>query len=306
MFANRSFVTNTLALLSALVLTLASASMARAQGDQDGETYPDLSQLDPETVVAVVNGNPINFAQIEYAYSLLPETFTALPLVQVLPQVVKLVIEQRLLAEEAVKVQMHQNAGYEAALQFQADRLLQERYIEAMMADSLSDEAIEIAYSVYALKLPLEERVRARHILILPETNEEADFGAALQEAQGLIRDLNEGADFAALAQAHSDDDGSAAEGGELGFFPRGRMVEPFEDAAFALDVGAFTQEAVASPFGFHIIEVQERTEMKPPLDEVRASLIAQLEAQRLSLKLDELRAGADIQTIIEPADPQN
>ena len=306
MFANRSFVTNTLALLSALVLTLASASMARAQGDQDGETYPDLSQLDPETVVAVVNGNPINFAQIEYAYSLLPETFTALPLVQVLPQVVKLVIEQRLLAEEAVKVQMHQNAGYEAALQFQADRLLQERYIEAMMADSLSDEAIEIAYSVYALKLPLEERVRARHILILPETNEEADFVAALQEAQGLIRDLNEGADFAALAQAHSDDVGSAAEGGELGFFPRGRMVEPFEDAAFALDVGAFTQEAVASPFGFHIIEVQERTEMKPPLDEVRASLIAQLEAQRLSLKLDELRAGADIQTIIEPADPQN
>lgn len=306
MFANRSFVTNTLALLSALVLTLASASMARAQGDQDGETYPDLSQLDPETVVAVVNGNPINFAQIEYAYSLLPETFTALPLVQVLPQVVELVIEQRLLAEEAVKVQMHQNAGYEAALQFQADRLLQERYIEAMMADSLSDEAIEIAYSVYALKLPLEERVRARHILILPETNEEADVRAALQEAQGLIRDLNEGADFAALAQAHSDDDGSAAEGGKLGFFPRGRMVEPFEDAAFALDVGAFTQEAVASPFGFHIIEVQERTEMKPPLDEVRASLIAQLEAQRLSLKLDELRAGADIQTIIEPADPRN
>ncbi len=306
MFANRSFVTNTLALLSALVLTLASASMARAQGDQDGETYPDLSQLDPETVVAVVNGNPINFAQIEYAYSLLPETFTALPLVQVLPQVVELVIEQRLLAEEAVKVQMHQNAGYEAALQFQADRLLQERYIEAMMADSLSDEAIEIAYSVYALKLPLEERVRARHILILPETNEEADVRAALQEAQGLIRELNEGADFAALAQAHSDDDGSAAEGGKLGFFPRGRMVEPFEDAAFALDVGAFTQEAVASPFGFHIIEVQERTEMKPPLDEVRASLIAQLEAQRLSLKLDELRAGADIQTIIEPADPRN
>lgn len=306
MFANRSFVPNTLALLSALVLTLASASMARAQGDQGGETYPDLSQLDPETVVAVVNGNPINFAQIEYVYSLLPETFTALPLVQVLPQVVELVIEQRLLAEEAVKAQMHQNAAYEAALQFQADRLLQERYIEAMMADSLSDEAIEIAYSVYALKLPLEERVRARHILISPETNEEADVRAALQEAQGLIRELNEGADFAALARAHSDDDGSAAEGGELGFFPRGRMVEPFEDAAFALDVGAFTQEAVASPFGFHIIEVQERTEMKPPLNEVRASLIAQLEAQRLSLKLDELRAGAAIQTIIEPADPQN
>ncbi|MGB1148392.1 MAG: peptidylprolyl isomerase, partial [Alphaproteobacteria bacterium] len=54
------------------------------------------------------------------------------------------------------------------------------------------------------------------------------------------------------------------------------------------------------SPFGFHIIEVLERAKMKPPLAEVRTSLTAQLEAQRLSLKLEELRKAADIQTIIE------
>lgn len=304
MFANRNRLSTLLALIAALIFSFALP--VNAQENASSDAYPDLSQLEPETVVAVVNGNPINFAQVTYAYSLLPADYTSLPLAQILPQVVQLVIEQRLLAEEAVREKMHQNTAYEASLQFQADRLLQERYIDTMMEDSLGDEAIEIAYSVYATKLPLEQRVRARHILISPPTNEEADVRAALQKAQGLIRELNEGADFAALAQAHSDDEGSAENGGDLGFFPRGRMVEPFEEAAFALEVGAFTQEAVASPFGFHIIEVLEQVEMKPPLDEVRESLVAQLEAQRLTFKLEELRASADIQTIIEPTDPQN
>ena len=156
------------------------------------------------------------------------------------------------------------------------------------------------------MQLPLEERVRARHILIAPGSNDEADVRDALVEAQDLIRQLNEGADFAELALEFSNDTGSAEQGGDLGFFPRGRMVEPFEDAAFALELNAFTQEAVASPFGFHIIEVLERTEMKPTLDEVREELMTQLETQRLSIKLSELRAGAEIMTIIESADGGN
>jgi len=299
MFANRLLNPFKLAPLGALLLIMSFASAGRAQDAQ----YPDLSDLSPETVIAVVNGNPINFAQIEYAYALLPSDYTTLPLAQILPQVVQLVVEQRLLAEEAVKDDMHEEVAYQAALQFQADRLLQESYIRKMMTDQLTDEALEIAYTVYSMQLPVEERVRARHILIAPSSRDEADVRAALIEAQDLIRQLNEGADFAELAAQHSDDEGSAANGGDLGFFPKGRMVEPFEEAAFALELNAFTQEAVTSPFGFHIIEVLDRTEMKPTLDEVRNQLMAQLENQRLTLKLEELRARADIQTIIESID---
>ena len=75
-----------------------------------------------------------------------------------------------------------------------------------MMADQLTDEALEIAYTVYSMQLPLEERVRARHILIAPGSNDEADVRDALVEAQDLIRQLNEGADFAELALEFSDD----------------------------------------------------------------------------------------------------
>lgn len=294
-----SLSTRMLALGLGLGLGLSLSLGLRPAAAQEGQ-YPDLSALQPDTVVAVVNGNPLNFAQIEYAYRLLPGGYTDLPLEQILPQVIQLVIEQRLLAEEAAKANLHKQVDYLAALQFQADRLLQETYIDIMMAEQLTDEAIEIAYTVYATQLPLEERVRARHILIKPTSNDEAEVRAALQEAQSLIQKLDEGADFAALAAEHSDDEGSAAKGGDLGFFPLGRMVEPFEETAFALDVGAYTPDAVASPFGFHVIEVLDRTTMKPPLAEVRSDLIAQLEAQRLSLKLEELRAAASIETIIE------
>ena len=299
MFANRTLSLLGHGTLGALLLIFGHSGLGRAQGSQ----YPDLSALAPDTVVAVVNGNPINFAQVEYAYTLLPADLTTLPLAQILPQVVQLVVEQRLLAEEAVKTAIHEDVAYQAALQFQADRLLQERYIRKMMTDQLTDEALEIAYTVYSMQLPVEERVRARHILIAPASRNEDDVRAALIEAQDLIRQLNEGADFAALAVEFSDDEGSAADGGDLGFFPRGRMVEPFEEAAFALELNAFTQEAVTSPFGFHIIEVLDRTEMKPTLEEVRNQLMAQLENQRLTLKLEELRSKADIQTIIESVD---
>jgi len=302
MFANRScrlFLIGALTTLSALIL------FGPPSGAQDGETaggpYPDLSELEPDTVVAVVNDNPISFGQVEYAYTLLPGDLGARPLAQILPQVVQLVVEQRLLAEEAVSQGIHQQASYQAALQFQADRLLQERFIRNMMAEQLSEEALEIAYTVFSMKLPLEERVQARHILIAPESNDEADVRDALSLAQDVIRQLNQGADFSDLAERYSADEETANQGGDLGFFPRGRMVEPFEQAAFALDMDTFTQEAVTTPFGFHIIEVLDRTEMKPTLDDVRDQLINQLETQRLSLVLQELRAKAEIQTIIEP-----
>ena len=80
-----------------------------------------------------------------------------------MPQVVQLVIEQRLLAEEAARNGMQQGVKYQAALQFEADRLLQEQFIAAAVTDQLDDEALEIAYTVYVTQLPLEDRARARH-----------------------------------------------------------------------------------------------------------------------------------------------
>src|SRR5262249_35913893 len=97
------------------------------------------------------------------------------------------------------------------------------------------------------------DEVHARHILVKPEPpGDEAAKSKARAEADDLLKRVRAGGDFEALAKAHSKDPGSAAKGGDLGFFPRGRMVPAFDAAAFALEPGQVS-EVVETPFGFHI-----------------------------------------------------
>ena len=99
-------------------------------------------------------------------------------------------------------------------------------------------------------------------------------------KAEEVLKKVKAGEDFAKLAQQFSEDS-SAAQGGDLGVFPRGKMVAPFEQAAFALAPGA-TSDIVESPFGFHIIKVEAKEEAHTqPLEEVRAQVIETLKQEK-------------------------
>ena len=111
------------------------------------------------------------------------------------------------------------------------------------------------------------ERVRARHILIsVPQDASESDQQLALAKAISITQRLNSGEDFATLAQKFSDDTGSGAQGGELGFFGRGQMVKEFEDAAFSLPIDQIS-EPIKSQFGYHIIQVEEKDKGQPDIN---------------------------------------
>ena len=127
------------------------------------------------------------------------------------------------------------------------------------------------------------ERVQASHILLkLDAGADEAKVAEVKKEADALAKQARaKGADFAALAKEHSDDPG-AANGGDLGFFEKGRMVPEFEKVAFSLKPGKIS-DPVKSQFGWHIIKVQEHQEAgKVPFDEVKDMIVAQLEQQKL------------------------
>jgi parvulin-like peptidyl-prolyl isomerase len=88
-----------------------------------------------------------------------------------------------------------------------------------------------------------------------------------------VLKDAKGGKDFAALAKEHSQDPGSAVNGGDLGFFQQGQMVGPFNDAAFSLAPGTIS-ELVETNFGYHIIKVAEKQPGRVvPLEEVRAEV---------------------------------
>ena len=106
---------------------------------------------------------------------------------------------------------------------------------------------------------PVQEQVHARHILV-----------ATQDQAKDVLTQLQGGADFAQLAQQLSTDPGSKDKGGDLGWFGRGVMNKPFEDAAFALQPGQLS-DVVQSPNGYHVIQLLERDPSRPvPADQLQ------------------------------------
>ena len=158
-------------------------------------------------------------------------------------------------------------------------------------------EELRALYDSRSSEFNMGEAVRARHILFsLSSGAPEAEEEAVLAKARQTLERLRAGEDFAALAAELSDDQGSRQAGGDLGFFERGQMVPPFEEAAFSLEPGAIS-EPVRSPFGIHLIEVEEhRTALSRPFEEVREQLArdllaAEVAARRGAEQAEELSA---------------
>lgn len=144
------------------------------------------------------------------------------------------------------------------------------------------------------------EQIQASHILFMVQADAtEADRAAKRKEAEEVLAELQGGADFPALATEHSDCP-SASKGGDLGYFGRGQMVPPFEEAAFALKPGEMTG-IVETRFGYHIIKLVDKSSAgKVPYDDAKTNikqfLGGQGKQQVMSEVIEELRADANIE----------
>ena len=146
---------------------------------------------------------------------------------------------------------------------------------------AVKPEQIQDFYAKNPDQFKQDERVRASHILIaFPEKADAAAKAQAKTTADQVLKDVKAGKDFAALAKQHSQDPGSAVNGGDLGFFQKGQMVGPFNDVAFTLAPGAVS-DVVETQFGYHIIKVAEKQPSRTvPLEEVRPQVEQYLQNQ--------------------------
>lgn len=133
----------------------------------------------------------------------------------------------------------------------------------------------------------VNEAVRVRHILLRPAGGE-TNVDARRNEAEDLLRQLQQGADFTALARAHSQD-GTASGGGDLGWIERGQTVLPFEEAAFALQEPNALSGIVETTFGLHLIQLVERREAAVlEFEAVKESIMTELRQEYIQKAVDE------------------
>lgn len=180
-----------------------------------------------------------------------------------------------------------------------------DRMVEAELATTTAATEAEAKafYDQNPDKFQQGEAVRASHILIMANGKaDEATKKAARAEADALLKRARAGEDFAALAKEHSDD-GSKEQGGDLGFFQRGRMVPEFDKAAFALEPNQIS-DVVTTQFGYHIIKLMEKKGATTvPYDQVKGQIVEYLtnqkKQQRVEAFIEEAKKRATIEVLV-------
>jgi peptidyl-prolyl cis-trans isomerase D len=190
-------------------------------------------------------------------------------------------------------------------------RIPEKRKIRYLLVDTDAVKAkvvippgdVERYYQQNVQQYSTPEQVRASHILLKAEGKDDA---AVKAQAESILTQVKAGADFAELAKKISQDEASAANGGDLDYFGRGRMVKEFEGAAFSLAPGSIS-DLVKTQYGYHIIKVVDK---KPaatrPFEEVRQQIADQLAYERAQTQVSELattlasdiKSPADLDTV--------
>lgn len=243
--------------------------------------------LAEDAVVAQVNGTDIKQSDLDFAASEVGSQLANIPPEDRRMMLLQFVIENQLMADAATKDGLDKGPTFEDRLKYHRRRTLRDAYYDKSVREAVNEAEAKKIYDEKIAGMKPEEEIHARHILV-----------ASKEEAQEIAERLKKGEDFATLAKEKSKD--PSAEGGDLGFFTRGQMLKPFEDAAFALEVNQIS-EPVQTQFGWHIIKVEEkRTRPLPTFDEVKDNIIIQLTQQKAKQALKDLHDTAKID-IVDP-----
>jgi peptidyl-prolyl cis-trans isomerase C len=262
-------------------LALAAALALAAPAFAEGETA--------ETVVATVNGTQITLGQMVALRETLPEQYQSLPDDVLFKGIMDQLVQQEVLRQSVTDLSPRHAANLENDERGYVSGVA----IQAIIETAVTDAALQAAYDARFKDAPKATEYNAAHILV-----------DTAEAAEALKAEVAAGADFAELARQHSTDTGSGANGGDLGWFGLGVMVQPFEEAVVAATVGEVSGP-VQTEFGWHLVLVREtRLAEHPTLDQIRDELAVEIENAAIEAKLDALQSVATITREGEAIDP--
>lgn len=294
--------TRTLLALTGALLALAAMPVAA----KAPASAPSESVKGSDPVVARGEGIEIHRSQVQKEIdSLKPEMTKSLSPEEVFGEVRDQMLSRMLVLKAAYADGMQNDPEVKAQLKKAEEGLVANAWLARKVKPQVTEAAVKARYDEIVKAMPAQDEVKARHILVKTE-----------EEAKDVLAKLKAGEDFAKLAKDKSTDTGSAARGGEVGYFVQTDMVKEFADAAFALKVGEMVAAPVKTQFGWHILKVEDRRPRKaPPFDQVRAQVeqnlaqdMAGKEIRGLSEKMKVVRFqkdGSDLAPVAPPAPAQ-
>ncbi len=246
---------------------------------------------DEDTVIATVNGTEVYMSEIGFAYESLPDEYKQMPQEALFEPLLDQVVNRYLIVQAARAEGFDKLPQVAKQVNFVAESALRDSFLFRKIENASNPEVIKEKYDARIAIMTMGEEVSARHILLKTE-----------EEAKAAMDRVNGGEDFAEVAKELSTGP-SGANGGDLGFFTRERMVPPFAEAAFAMQPGEVSQP-VQTDFGWHVIKVEDRREQQPPALETLAPEIRQEIARNtINDYITLLRESATIDiTLPEPA----
>jgi peptidyl-prolyl cis-trans isomerase C len=191
--------------------------------------------------------------------------------------VVREIVAQKKILDLAKKHTIDQNPDVKQRIQDFTETLMREAFLMQTAVGSISEEAIKKHYQTLSDDLKGKEEIHVRHILVKSE-----------KEARDVLKAL-ESKEFAEVARAHSLDAASAPNGGDLGYIIAGKMVESFDKAVNNLKKGKVS-EPVQTPFGWHIIKMEDRRDAKPaPYERVKERIRQDLAQRNVRVYIENL-----------------
>jgi peptidyl-prolyl cis-trans isomerase C len=271
------------ALLLAAALALGTAACTKPADDA---TKPGSAAAKPApATVVTVNGTKIN----QQMFDTFLQAVTGKPAAEATKEQRDALLDQlvsmTLAAQAAEKDGLGKDPDVSARIDLLRTQILAEAASEKYAkAHPVSDDELKVEYDEQVGRMPKE--YKARHILVETE-----------DAAKAVIKELDSGGDFAKIAKAQSKDPGSAANGGDLGWFAGQSMVKPFSDALATLEKGATTKAPVQTQYGWHVIQLEDtRAPEVPAFDDVKEQVKMLAQRKKLQTYLDELRKTAKIQ----------
>jgi peptidyl-prolyl cis-trans isomerase C len=265
-------------------LLLAGFALRPAQAETVAEFVAQPAPT-ADPVVARVDKSEIHRSDLVTALNSMPPQVQQMQMSQIYPLLIDRMVDIKLIAAAGRAAGLASDPEVKRKVAEAEDRAIQEAYLDGKVKKQITDEAIRKKYQEELAGNPPEEEVHARHILVAKE-----------EDAKAIIAQLQKGADFATLAKSKSTD-GSAKEGGDLGFFSHDEMVPEFADAAFAMKPGEISKVPVKTQFGYHVIKVEERRKQDAPtFDQAKEAIAGEMQQELTQAAVKELLAKAKVE----------